>query len=319
MDYLKNKKFKSLINNTPNTMTVIWELTTTCNYSCWYCTPELHDGKYKWPDLENSLEFFHHLCSSKDNVVVDLAGGEPTLWPQLPNFLANKPEKLKIVLTTNGSRSINWWKRNSRNIDVLYFSFHPDTADIDHFYNVCKTVTDLSLNTTQHICVSILTYKEQLKKCQEMYNRLLDLPISCTIKFVTNRLDSDYENFDKRYIDQDVKEFVTNNFFDKSNPNSFKSMNLPSKYNLDGEIVDNRFIYFLKYYQNNDFYGWQCTAGINRLYINANGDIFRGTCKNDGKIGNINFDTYLSNIKPTICKRHACSCSEEIRLTKIKI
>lgn len=76
-----------------------------CNFTCPYChNPELARGEYPQRiTVEELLGFLRSRSTLLDGVVI--TGGEPTLWPQLPQFChAIKQLKLKVKLDTNGSR-----------------------------------------------------------------------------------------------------------------------------------------------------------------------------------------------------------------------
>ena len=311
---MKNYLFDSITNNAPNAMSVVWELTSTCNYSCWYCLPHLHDNKYKWPDLQASLDFFYMLSQKHSRIHVDLAGGEPTLWPELPTFLKQKPDNIYTNVASNGSRTVKWWSRNIEYMDSVLLSFHPDTADIDHFYNVCKAISNRDLYPKKDINVSILVYKQLLDKCNEAFNRLKELPISCKMKIIDYRFKP---GMHVTPTDLDIIEEINEKRF---NNYSFSPEDgMPSEVYLDGKKIENKDFAILKFFGKTDFKGWKCNAGITRLFIVANGDIFRGTCRNGGRIGNIMFDTNVFNLEPTVCHKIACSCLDEVILEKHRI
>ena len=88
-----------------------------CNYSCWYCPDYLHDGKLGFPNLEKCLEFFNDLQEQHPNKIlkIELNGGEPSIWPELGKFAEwCKANDNQIILTTNGSRTMRWWKKYYR-------------------------------------------------------------------------------------------------------------------------------------------------------------------------------------------------------------
>ena len=51
---------------------ITWECTTTCNYSCTYCPPQNSDGKYRWPNEEqtaNLIDFSKNFMKRYQNIV----------------------------------------------------------------------------------------------------------------------------------------------------------------------------------------------------------------------------------------------------------
>lgn len=74
----------------------------------------------------------------------------------------------------------------------------------------------------------------------------------------------------------------------------------------------------------NRWKGWQCSAGLRTLYIDFDGNIFRGTCGEGGWIGNVNNTTgftngrELSDKKWVTCGKEVCSCGADMAAAKIK-
>lgn len=76
--------------------------TKGCNFDCSYCyNRDLVDNKSKTIDKEEILEYLYKRRKLLDGVVI--SGGEPTIWPDLIDFLKEIKElKLDIKLDTNG-------------------------------------------------------------------------------------------------------------------------------------------------------------------------------------------------------------------------
>lgn len=300
-----------LTNDNPNSLNIAWELTTTCNYSCWYCPDYLHNGRYKWPNLESSLAFFNELAKRKDIIHIDMAGGEPTLWPELDEFLLRKPSNAVIEVSSNGSRTIRWWQKNFKYIDGVCLTFHPDTADPEHFYNLCEV---LEKYEDKIINVFIMATKTRIDVCKDLYNRLFDseFKISVSTKVLEDRV---RKQNDRRFIDnngsQEIKDFL-NQQFDRCRVSTYKSK--PNEVYMDGVLFNHR---ISPLNNTNRFYGWQCNVGINRLHIRANGDVFRATCRVGGVLGNINESSSITyDQTPVICKMASCGCLDEIKVEK---
>lgn len=301
-----------ITNDFPNHLSVGWELTSTCNFHCWYCPDYLHDGKYKWPDLEKSLEFFENLSKTKDTIYLDLVGGEPTLWPQLSEFLERRPSNIFVEVTTNGSRTLNWWNNNSRYIDLVTISFHPNTADPDHTIEVCKL---LVRNKVKKVFVWILAVAEKIDVCKYLYEQLEQLGLE--IDVVTKPLYNVYgvnkqEQIQLNNSNSEIANILKTNKFKRSTFDM--SIVKPVNVFLDNEPFD----YVLaEINKQNDFFGWTCTAGINRLFIHKDGSIMRGSCGVGGTLGNIN-DGFVVP-EPIVCtSTKRCRCIDEIKLDKWK-
>lgn len=74
----------------------------------------------------------------------------------------------------------------------------------------------------------------------------------------------------------------------------------------------------LKARGNNSFIGWKCSVGQRNLYINHDGDIYRGTCRVTGKVGNVYEETLTMPDGWVTCDKQKCNCVTEIQLPKAK-
>ena len=61
--------------------------------------------------------------------------------------------------------------------------------------------------------------------------------------------------------------------------------------------------------------GWHCDAGVTRLYLDVNGNVYDGECKNT-KLGHIEGDWQLKKSENSICQLDRCTgCTDDL-LTK---
>lgn len=310
MPTVGTKYIMKITNNRPSTYRVSWEITTTCNYSCWYCDDYYHNGKYKWPNLENTIEFFEELCSQHEMVHVDMGGGEPTLWPELHEFCKKKPSNLFIEITSNGSRTENWWTKNHSYFSNITISFHPKTAEVEHIKKVLSIIAD-GKKDVHSFMISDYDY---IDKCLELYDWIdrSALPLSCNFKTLAPRIkdkDSRKKILEfKKY--QDLKSITSTK---RINRNTFSTKSKPTEAFLDGKLYDYN---LAELRGENKYLGWKCSAGIKNLYISANGDLYRAACKISGKIGNMYFDTNLAEIKEITCDKPSCGCLDDLFIEK---
>lgn len=60
--------------------------------------------------------------------------------------------------------------------------------------------------------------------------------------------------------------------------------------------------------------GWQCYAGTHRIYIDSDGHVYSGECKNDS-LGHIDQEWHLQ--EPSLCKQKTCTgCTDDLMVTK---
>lgn len=64
------------------------------------------------------------------------------------------------------------------------------------------------------------------------------------------------------------------------------------------------------------FKGWYCEAGITRLSIDTNGNVYSGECK-DSRLGNLDTGWQLLNEETAHCKRDRCTgCTDDLIVKK---
>ena len=76
-----------------------------CNFNCPFCQNSslLHPGASELLDTEGIFSFLEKRSGILEGVVI--TGGEPTIWPDLPDFIRRiRDLGLKVKLDTNGSR-----------------------------------------------------------------------------------------------------------------------------------------------------------------------------------------------------------------------
>lgn len=65
--------------------------------------------------------------------------------------------------------------------------------------------------------------------------------------------------------------------------------------------------------------GWSCSIGLQHLYVDYDGNVFRGTCRQGGIVGNVyaaqNFDAGSQWI---VCGKQICSCGADMAAAKVK-
>ena len=66
-----------------------------------------------------------------------------------------------------------------------------------------------------------------------------------------------------------------------------------------------------------NFKDWQCDAGITRISIDPNGQVFSGECENSN-LGNLNTGWQLLERDEALCKRDRCTgCTDDLLVKKL--
>jgi hypothetical protein len=82
----------------------------------------------------------------------------------------------------------------------------------------------------------------------------------------------------------------------------------------DGDIVK---IYATKLSNQrlSNFFGWECEAGLSRIFILPDSSVYGGECENDF-LGKLNNNTFKLSNQPTICKKPRCIGNPDDLVTK---
>lgn len=108
-----------------------WCPTYHCNYHCSYCSQvDYRPKKADWPDPEKAMKIFDNLRKlDRNNYVISLAGGEPTIYPHLAQVMkhigatyGNRLDRLYLI--TNGSKDIKLYEQIAALSDTIPFGIH---------------------------------------------------------------------------------------------------------------------------------------------------------------------------------------------------
>jgi organic radical activating enzyme len=118
-----------------------WLLTNWCNYDCSYCSSKgwlvdrIDRSKYR-----AALMVPFRLKSLDVDFTIDLAGGEPTTHPylnQITKSLSEINHCKRIVINTNLSRSMRYYKNLYKHTKVLVAASYHSEYDSQEFRNKC--------------------------------------------------------------------------------------------------------------------------------------------------------------------------------------
>ena len=155
----------SIIKITPNVecFSINWVITNKCNYNCMYCPAVLHAGDrvYSLSKLQSYwIDIFNKTRSKNLKYKICFSGGEATTNKDFIRFVKWLREQYneyiyQIVLTTNGSASLSYYKKLFTIVDNISFSFHSEHADEKLFYDkiikLRKTISPMSSKNFMHI------------------------------------------------------------------------------------------------------------------------------------------------------------------------
>ena len=317
--------------------------TNVCNYKCNYCWPDSHAGTSRWPDINIISKNFDHLLTiyktqfNKKSIRLHLLGGEATLWPEMGDFAKFLYDKhrCRITISTNGSRTVRWWKEYAKYFNDIQISVHHEFCDLDHIKSVMDTIYNDGT-----IMVSANVYMDPLawSKCETLVNELYAHPTPWMLKVKPlvvasgedwNSIRPEYTQEHLDYIKQnDIKRFPPDSYVAKMREldNIDKSTTNAKLIFSNGDIKPYNMMELMESKQNS-FRNWECQLAPNRIHIQHDGKM-QGSCGEDRIFGDtifsINDPNFVNQftsdvIKPVICSRIFCGCPAEIKLPKRKV
>ena len=306
-----------------------WSVHNTCNYKCWYCFPGSNEGTYRWPDFDLAVKNFNHLINyykthlNKKFFEVHLLGGEPTLWPKLGKFIETLKKEhgnsVIICMTTNGSRTLAWWKRYGQFFDKVLISVHPETADEYHIADVCDFLYDANV----FVDATVLMDPNKWDRCIEIISGLKTSKRRWSIQ--TSQVIHDSITYTKeqhKYLKHYLKRWPNILWMLRTKKNHNYGNTITFKNGKTKKIRKN----YLLINKANYFNGWECNVGIDNISVLASGRL-SASCEQRlyGLDFDYNFydpafvDKFAPTLKTAICDRHGCFCEHEFNTSKREI
>jgi len=331
------KKITKIINLQPKEiLEVRFFPTDICNFNCTYCFPGSKDGVFRYPkNIKTVIKNFNFLFDfytkeygkKKFNLTLS-GGGEPTLWPHFTQFCKEIKEQndVQISVTTNGSRTLSWWKNHNNFIDKVIMSIHHEFSNIDH----CITILDYLYEQNIVPIALVVMDAEYFDNCKQIIEKMF---LSRHPWFIEAKPVIDYPNKDvlsyteeqKKYMQMDLKRIPDGDFL-IDRLNLFRYHDSIAFYSND-EIEPKRTGDYINE-KVNFFNGWNCNIPLENLVVNADGTIkgscgvelfkttklnmFSETFEKEFNLENVSLDTL-------ICPMNCCSCQPDTHITKWKI
>lgn len=297
-----------------------------CNYKCWYCFPGSNEGTYRWPEYDLVVDNIIHLLkyyqknAGKNRFQFDILGGEPTLWPKLGKFVQQLKkdfgDNISIGITTNGSRSFNWWYNNLHYFDKVLISVHPSDADPAHI----SKIADLIYENKKIVDVTVLMDPQKWDHCKKIIELLKKSKYRWSIQTsqVMHEL-VDYNNDQKKYLKNYLKRIPNLFWFYKNSTHYNYSTKLFFNNGKIKKVRKN----FLLINKLNSFKNWDCNIGVDNITVHFTGEI-SGSCGEKLYGLDYKFNLYDKEfksifnpvIRPTICNQLNCHCQHEYNTSK---
>jgi len=235
---------------------------------------------------------------------VSFTGGEPCVHPKFTELVDHASQRVDwINVTTNGTRTAQYY--SDLNVNHIVFSLHVE--DDEHWRRCAETVLMFSqLNegsyTQKPFQVNLMAHHklmDRVKECATMFD-------GHSIPYVVRRIrwtEGDHDVFDDlKYEGKDLEWILS------------KTSTVEPNVIIDDTTKMHANDVIKKHF--NQFKGWKCSAGIESLMINWDGEVHRATCRVGGSIGNIYDGSFEQPEEWITCTRKWCTCAADIPLTK---
>lgn len=161
--------------------TIAWMLGSRCNYDCMYCPPELHDLTSSPHDLDVLKETWQNIYNStKDKKLlykIGFTGGEVTanknFLPLIKWLRSEFNDIATILLTSNGSASLNYYCKLASMVESITFSTHSEFMDEKAFFEKCIAINKIMTRPTKSFHVNIMNEHWNSDRI-ELYQKLLN-------------------------------------------------------------------------------------------------------------------------------------------------
>jgi organic radical activating enzyme len=311
--------------------TVEWKIHNVCNFDCSFCGDENKIGTERWHSIDKYKQVSKKLMvqAEKENKFIwfQITGGEPTLYPRLPELLAFIRENgHKVAIISNGSRTLRWWKELAEMnvLDILFLTHHTEQdKDEQHTIDVANMFHDTATDVRIQVTAPITLLEEGNRRHQLFLENTGAISSLKAIFYYTNG------SFSPREIAQYTPEQTKLLLENISRPGKLRSTKkmafipMSSQYGTKMNVEYNdgsantESVYEIVEHKRNNYKGWKCSIGRDLITIQHE-LIYRGVCRVGGIIGNINDDDFGFVNDDVTCTSQWCTCLMDLQEPKFK-
>jgi MoaA/NifB/PqqE/SkfB family radical SAM enzyme len=286
-----------------NQIKIEWNLGRRCNYDCSYCPSTIHDNFSKHTDIDILKNTVDKITSLNKFTKLSLTGGEPSVHPKIKELLKYiKNKKIDYLnLTTNGTRTSEWYSDSQQYIDHINFSLHFESD----WQRVFNTITSFKEKATIDFFVNVMAHHEFMNEVKYVTEKFNDLSINYAIRRIRWVTTNQDEFNDNKYNESDLNWILNNTATAKPDVKISDGSRIYLKHSND-----------LIKEQLNNYKGYECFVGLESLMINHDGEVYRATCRVGGSLGNIYENTFNIPDNSITCTRNFCTCAADIPITK---
>lgn len=332
----------------PEVVIVTWMLGKRCNYDCSYCPPHLHDLASPHLDLDVVKNFLAKIDKwaeeNQKRLRFSLTGGEPYVHPDILTILENifclRTASDQLTVITNGSLPLSLYQKSLEYVTNLTISIHLERSQ-DEVEKVVAKIIELNRNHGKFLNVNLICVATEL----EMVKRVKATLEDNNVKHVLRRIRPNFDENDQLYRPHQHKR--DNSLAQlpiaqqAKAKNDYKLLRVERIQDLYSMYYNQEELDWFKeniaevwwenmglWYENDvylngnsddllnrdltGFQGWTCWAGVDSVYIEFDGTIYRGVCANDGALCRIDDAQIVFPTQPTVCTRKSCLSNPDI-------
>lgn len=133
--------------------TISWIMHLRCNYDCMYCPPARHNDDGSMHSLADLQKYWQQIYDKtrhqNKRYKFSFTGGEVTINRDFLPFVQwlrqNYGEIVDTMgMTTNGSASLNYYRRAFEHLNFISFSTHTEHMDEDRFWATALELSKLA-------------------------------------------------------------------------------------------------------------------------------------------------------------------------------
>ena len=228
-------------------------------------------------------------------------GGEPSVMPYFNKLLraAQGNSEPSAILVTNGSGSLEWWESVLPYFRYVEISYHPQFANVNHIIDVYRFIKKQDYPIDVKVMIHLSNDDQLWLKAVSVYEHLQMLLMKCGLKLL-------YSNFMRgnRYLPYKTYqlEYYYHAIGKEFNPSETVYNDTAISLNRRRHDIDHQTLTKEEF----NFKDKLCHAGLDQLIVTAEGDVYRGWCKNNGKVGNIKERNIILPTEPTLCVDNYC-------------
>lgn len=341
-------------NIEPDVININWDLGKRCNYDCSYCSPAIHDWTSPHHAVEVIDNFINQIdawvADQNKTFTINLTGGEPFVHPEILEILKNIKKASaygdQLTAATNGSLPLGLYQQALEYLTNLTISLHLERADAETLATLDKAVALHHEFPNRWINVQVMCLPGKFDFLESVVIPQLE---SNGVRFTLRRirpwlneavpewqnvarrqiLKTDYtveqqtqmKEDEKLKLDQRLTQIYSSEEYYTTQELAWLRNRVPETtwqnigiWNEDSEYVEVNSDLMVSN-NRNQFKGWTCFAGVDSLFIDFDGLLYRGVCHNDGPIGRIGSRIDFSTA-PTVCKKQWCTSNVDQTVRK---